>query len=590
VSLHRILVILAALFALLPATVVSQPCASCVPLDHPPGGLYLGQQLGLYPGGANTVPASQFALALQARDNTVPRDVNGVPDPDGWLGFLAIGMSNTNQEFAVFERESESLYHRNPRLVRVDCAVGGWSANLIVDRNASYWTLVDQRVAAAGLDPDQVQVVWLKEAENMIANPSFPAHAESLQTHLRGIVRHLKDRFPQLQLCYLSSRIYGGYGAGEPIAYEGGFAVRWLIEDQMGGDPVLNADALAGPVEAPVLLWGPYLWANGTTPRASDGLVWLSSDLESDHTHPSPAGEVKVAGLLRDFFGYDGTAVDWFLANRGNFVCFPLTLTATADATVDDAQPAQNFGADPTLSWSDPGVRSYVRFDFFPWYFVPENFALHAKLSLKTLADVPIGGVEVVVVSDSTWDESTLTAANAPPLDGAMLGTIPQASRGTAVSLDATAAISAALASGATSFGLALRARLNSTPLQQVGSRESVDPPRLVLAIGGPCPLTEVAPGADFDAMRIGLSSNPFVVGAAILLNTSRDVQHTVVDILDVRGTRVRRLFQGTVHGGQRRCAWDARDDAGRAVANGVYWVRATTPTARAARRLVLIK
>ena len=363
-SLHSIRANLCAAFVLLPAAAAAQPCSQCVPLDHPAGGFYLGQQLGLYPGGANTVPASQLGLALQARDNAVPRDANGVPDPDGWLGFLAIGMSNTNQEFAVFEREYEYLSPRNGRLVVVDGAVGGWSANLIVNRSASYWTLVDQRVAAAALDPDQVQIVWLKEAENMIMNPSFPAHAETLRAHLRGIVRHLKDRFPRLQLCYLSSRIYAGYGSGEPIAYESGFGVRWLIEDQMSGDPALNADVAAGPVEAPVLLWGPYLWANGTTPRASDGLVWLSADLEGDHTHPSPAGEAKVAGLLRNFFGYDRTAVDWFLADQGNHDdgFYEPTLDAIADATVDDAQPSQNLGAATELSWSSPGVRSYVRF------------------------------------------------------------------------------------------------------------------------------------------------------------------------------------------------------------------------------------
>jgi hypothetical protein len=587
---HAFLVLAFGVTALASRNAAAQPCASCIPLDHPSGGTYQGQLLGLYPGGANEPPPAHLGLALAARDAVIPRDDQGVPDPDGWQGFLAIGMSNTNQEFAVFERDSEFLYQRNPRLLRVDGAVGGWSANLIVDRNASYWTLVDQRLAAAGLDPDQVQVVWLKEAENMITNPSFPAHAETLTTHLRGIVRHLKYRFPQLQLCYLSSRIYGGYGGGEPIAYDSGYAVRWLIEAQMNGDPALNPDPAAGPVEAPVLLWGPYLWANGTTPRASDGLVWLSSDLESDHTHPSPAGEAKVAGLLRDFFGYDRTATDWFLAPGGTRFCYALTLTATADATVDDAQPAQNFGGATALSWSYPGVRSYVRFRLDVER-PTKTTALHAKLSLKCPPDLQIGGVDVLVVSDSTWNEATITAANAPSL-GSLVGTIPPASRGTALSLDVTSAVAAALAAGSSSLDLALRARLNSTPLQQVGSRESLDPPRLVLAADGLCLFTGVGGDTIFSAseLHIALGSNPFAAGGTVLLHSRRALEHAVVDIFDVRGARVRRLFQGTLPAGQRRHAWDARNDAGAAVPNGVYWIRALAQNARAARRGVLVK
>jgi hypothetical protein len=38
--------------------------------------------------------------------------------------------------------------------------------------------------------------------------------------------------------------------------------VRWLIRDQIDGRPDLNPDPGKGPVKAPVLLWGPYLWAD----------------------------------------------------------------------------------------------------------------------------------------------------------------------------------------------------------------------------------------------------------------------------------------------------------------------------------------
>ena len=53
-----------------------------------------------------------------------------------------------------------------------------------------------------------------------------------------------KEHFPNLRIAYLSSRVYGGYATvplnPEPYAYEGAFAVRWLILDQLAGKPELN--------------------------------------------------------------------------------------------------------------------------------------------------------------------------------------------------------------------------------------------------------------------------------------------------------------------------------------------------------------
>ncbi len=125
-------------------------------------------------------------------------------------------------------------------------------------------------------------------------------------------------RFPNLQLAYLSSRIYAGHATTalnpEPYAYESAYAVRWTIQRQMAGEPALNADPAKGAVVAPVALWGPYLWADGTSPRASDGLVWQREDFAPDGTHPSPSGRQKVAALLLRFFQGDPTTQPWYLA------------------------------------------------------------------------------------------------------------------------------------------------------------------------------------------------------------------------------------------------------------------------------------
>jgi hypothetical protein len=119
-----------------------------------------------------------------------------------------------------------------------------------------------------------------------------------------------------LRLAYLSSRTFGGFAKTplnpEPYAYESGFAVKWLIERQIKGDPALNYDPTKGPVMAPWLSWGPYLWANGAKKRA-DGFYYEPSDFrESDGTHESPAGQAKVGRELLKFFKTDSTTKGWF--------------------------------------------------------------------------------------------------------------------------------------------------------------------------------------------------------------------------------------------------------------------------------------
>jgi hypothetical protein len=67
-------------------------------------------------------------------------------------------------------------------------------------------------------------------------------------------------------------------------------------------------------VKAPWLSWGPYLWANGSTPRAADGFSYDPSDFApADGTHHSPAGSEKIGRLMLRFFKSDTTSRPWFL-------------------------------------------------------------------------------------------------------------------------------------------------------------------------------------------------------------------------------------------------------------------------------------
>jgi hypothetical protein len=208
-----------------------------------------------------------------------------------------------------------------------------------------------------GLTPEQVQVVWVKQA--LRHTGPFPDYAGELKGYLEAIARNLQYHFPNVKLAYFTSRTYAYilYRKGEPDTYEGGLAIRWLIEKQMNGDPTLNYRPELGPVQAPLLLWGPYYWTDGLAPR-SDGLIWTcqpGGDMWNG-IHPEPNGAQKNADQLYAFFKTDPTSTPWYL--RPGVVGQPPLVTAGADVTSGPAPLTVNFSA--TAADPDGQVVEYV--------------------------------------------------------------------------------------------------------------------------------------------------------------------------------------------------------------------------------------
>jgi hypothetical protein len=309
---------------LLPGSLAGQAnCAQTsvgfVPIMDLGSGTYNGWTGGLYPDGSNTMPQAHLDAGLAIAGTVQPLDPSGLPDPgNGKTVWLSIGMSNTSQESDAFIQTANAYPGKHPSLVLVNGGVGGQTAVVISSPThpnyASYWNTVANRLAAAGATAQQVQVIWLKVANVAMSTP-LPEYYDSLMTQTKRITHEVKARFPNVRLCYVASRTYGGYATGinpEPYAYWQGWVMKHMIEAQINGDPEL---AYIGPdAVTPWLAWGVYLWADGTTPR-SDGLTWeCQADFQSDGVHPSDAGRQKVADLLLDFFTTDPTACTWFLA------------------------------------------------------------------------------------------------------------------------------------------------------------------------------------------------------------------------------------------------------------------------------------
>lgn len=299
---------------------------------------YLTYAGGLYPGG-NTIPSAHLAAGVARARAIQPLDVNGNPSSTGKYVLVSFGMSNTTQEFCAAastppcaswsfmgQAAADPAVNRST-LVMINGARGGQTASAwLSPTSAEYDRVRDSWLTPSGLTEQQVQIAWVKvaNAQPSVSLPSTASDAFTLVTQMGTIARTLKQRYPNLQQIFFSSRIYAGYATTtlnpEPYAYETGFAVKWIVQaqiDQVQQNRVV--DARAGDLDyrtgAPWLGWGPYLWGNGMTPRA-DGLVWTVNDLEGDGTHPAQSGEQKVGALLLNFFKTSPVTSCWFVANQ----------------------------------------------------------------------------------------------------------------------------------------------------------------------------------------------------------------------------------------------------------------------------------
>jgi hypothetical protein len=310
---------------------------SFTPLTEMGPATYLGFSGGLYGNGRNTMPSDHAADGLTRAQAIQPLDTGGNPDPSGRIVLLSIGMSNTTQEFCsqgglepcdAWTFIGQALVDaevNHSTLALVNGARGGQTAmTWDSPSDPNYDRVRDVDLAGQGLTEAQVQAAWVKvaDANPTISLPDANADAYVLETEIGNIARALRVRYPNLQLVFLSSRIYAGYASTtlnpEPYAYESGFAVQWIVQaqiDQIESGSIVDPHAgdLDDTTVVPWLGWAAYLWADGTNPRC-DGLDWVAADFESDGTHPSQSGEAKVGSMLLNFFKSDPRTRPWFLA------------------------------------------------------------------------------------------------------------------------------------------------------------------------------------------------------------------------------------------------------------------------------------
>jgi hypothetical protein len=308
-----------------------------VPLnDLGPRPYRLGYFGGLYDDGTNTMPADHLAAGLSIAKQIQPLDANGNPSPSGKIVFLGVGTGDTTRVicslYAYLPCEPGSfmsLLNGNPRvnpaLVVINAAHEDFQTILFTGYgDAIFDRMQNSLLLPAGVTEKQVQAAWIQLSSPHPFTTIEKAYGDAylVKNGIAMTIRSLRERYPNLRIAYLSSRPYGGYSPNswntEPFAYETGFSARWVIVQQIREERsgVAYEDPRTGPVfysngRAPWIAWGPYLWANGATPR-SDGLTWLPDDFDGEFL--SEGGAHKSAAMLLHFLMTEPTARNWFLA------------------------------------------------------------------------------------------------------------------------------------------------------------------------------------------------------------------------------------------------------------------------------------
>ncbi len=172
----------------------------------------------------------------------------------------------------------------------------------------------------------------------------------------------------------------------------------------------------------------------------------------------------------------------------------PLTFTSTEDAYIQSNTVNVNYGADPDLKVQNDAARTMKSFVRFVVTGIPAGSTI-SSTSLKVLA--PVNGSSIsgqIFRPTGSWNESTLTWANAPAL-GSAITSFPNPSK-VALWLEAILPAGTVTGNGTYDFAIA-----NTSPNDAVyyGSRETVNKPTLVVNVATtgtptPTPTPTIAP------------------------------------------------------------------------------------------------
>lgn len=300
--------------------------APFIPLNDLGTGYFRGHQGGLYPGGVN-YPSGNYLQDLSNYSRSIQAlDSNGLPSAKGHIVFIGVGASNPRTEFQAFQSVLDTFQNLNSRLQIVNTCIGGQGVQKMNQLSDNYWKQADKMMDSMGLHNSQVQVAWLETENTASPDSSFPGGPQALLKDIKQLLTMMKQKYPNLKLCYLSARTYSGWvdgGTGRgleyPRDYYNGWSLKWLIDSAIA-QTNSGFEYKGSTPSIPMPVYATYNWTNGEDVRNDGFSVDCETDFGGDGLHLSAAGELKMGLELFKFFSRDKQAQTWFLEQHGTSV------------------------------------------------------------------------------------------------------------------------------------------------------------------------------------------------------------------------------------------------------------------------------
>lgn len=308
-------------------------------------GYYMGFQGGLFPGGSANDPNPHQQNGKNISKAIKPLNSLGLVDyVNGEVTLVGIGPSLASDAYNEWKETQNDLGWpgTNHCLNVKGNFIGGKSVVDMLDIDGPYWASFLTGLASKNIQPGQVQVAWMllmSSTDTMDVN----FYVDTVSEQYIQILHNLMTICPNLQEVFISGTHYTGYTAPEhkrynyiiePYGYWSNLVVKNVITLQINNDPRLVYSGLGK--NAPFITWGPYFWADGVTPRGTDGLSWPCDNFRDDTIgggfHLKDEYKYKEGDLLDAFFNNNAIAKIWYKNAAAWSACGAGRMTGDDDA------------------------------------------------------------------------------------------------------------------------------------------------------------------------------------------------------------------------------------------------------------------